>query len=341
MTDGLLGMALARVADRLAVAHAAPTPHAVVAAWLTEVTRETGLPITALTETAPEHRGLHVAVLDLPDGASLSLGFCPPLADPWLLLAARSWSERDVLRVDGTPLRIHDVIRFLDSMWRDRDLLRQLVDLCIVRDEIRRRGLTVDDVEIQEATDALRRGMGLTSAEATYRWLEERGLTEGDLEGYGRDHAMIARLRAEVVPPPAVDLRCTAQPAAGDELTVLRARFATRTAATAFSKSAPPIDAPLARLIEGLDLGCLGFEIAVIRRLALPVPARAAAYLGAAIEHAHGDQHWVTVVLAVRPGGDDAHLRDIVEQELFEEWLAQRRARSKIEWYWGKDADAS
>ncbi len=337
MATDALGRALVRVVETLRSLHGESTrPHAVVAA-LDAISGEAGIPIFALSEYGPAHRGTHVALIDLPDGATVSVGLCPPDADPWILLAARSWSERDVLQVDGAPLCIQDVIRYLDSMWRDRNVLKQLVDLGIVRNEIQRRRITVAPADVDSAVDALRRGLGLLGAEATRTWLAERGMQEVDLEAYGADHAAIRKLRSQVIDPREIEELLASHRHVASEIEVLRARFVTRDDARRFASWPPPADAPLSEYRAMAGSRCSRLEIVRLRAASwATIFETTSISVGDVIERPDGDYFTVFVVLAVGEATSEDELRDQIEQLLFSRWLERRRATAKVEWYWGK-----
>ena len=44
----------------------------------------------------------------------------------------------------------------------------------------------------------------------------------------------------------------------------------------------------------------------------------------------------VARVLAFRPAVADDATRAAIEQILFDEWLAERRARANVTWHWGQ-----
>lgn len=331
-----LARTLSLVADTLRRAHESSTPNTDVCASLAAIAAETGTTIGAVTDEGPERQSLHVALVDLADGATISLGFCPAEVEPWILLGSRSWSERDVLSVDGTPLRIQEVIRYLDGIWRDRALRTQLVNLCIVRDEIRRRCIEVADVEIQAAADALRRGLGLCSAEETMRWLDQRGMSVGDFEQCAVDHAMLAKLRTTIVTPADVQRCLEERRALTDELTVMRATFSDPLAARALLEPRDDLTREGLGAAALLERGCASITISRINRSALSEELRGDS-LGVGDRRAvvTDDCTTVWIVLECR-SVDDRACRDAVEQLLFDEWLAERRRSASIEWHWGK-----
>jgi putative peptide maturation system protein len=195
MADDTIRELLPDIADTLTASHARRETPADLSARLAALGRARGIRVTLVSDA-----GSHLVRIERPDGGTLSVGYCPPDAEPWILLGSRSWSEREVLRVDGMPIDVADVIRFFDEMWRDRDILRRLVDVGLIRLECRRLALEVGDDELQDALDAVRRGLGLHTAEVTHAWLRERGLDHAALEAYAHDHALVRKLRDTVVP---------------------------------------------------------------------------------------------------------------------------------------------
>jgi len=117
-----------------------------------------------------------------PEGGTISLGYCPEQAVPWPLRGVQRWSDQHVVRVNGEPLDVETVLGMLDFVWSDSRLLTKLVDTCLIRQELRRRGLKLSDAELQQAMNAFRLQRGLGSVEDTRRWLAERGLSLERLE---------------------------------------------------------------------------------------------------------------------------------------------------------------
>src|SRR4029434_5334933 len=112
----------------------------------------------------------------------LSLGLSPDRAVPWPLRGAQHAREKEIVRVNQWRLRVEDVMTFLDFIWKDTGLIRQLVDQALIASEVARRALEPSDAELKGAMDGFRRENGLLTVAATLRWLEDRGMTQAALE---------------------------------------------------------------------------------------------------------------------------------------------------------------
>jgi hypothetical protein len=49
----------------------------------------------------------------------VSLSFCPDEELPWPLRGVGRWSDKDLVRVNNTLLRVEDAIAFLDFIWNE------------------------------------------------------------------------------------------------------------------------------------------------------------------------------------------------------------------------------
>jgi putative peptide maturation system protein len=238
----------------------------------------------------------------------------------------------EVVRVDGTALQVSDVIRCLDGMWRDREVVRRLVELCLIRLDSRRLSVEVRDDDVQDAMDALRRGLGLHSVEATHAWLAERGLDHDALETWAMDHALVRKVRDLIVGQDVVDHHCRRHATVRQELTLLHARFRSRSDADAAFGGLDVVAAPFALL----DRGCHEVRVVKIRQPALPRALRHRALsVGDIVDHTDADDWIKTAVVDVRELPVDERTRDDVATLLFEEYLTQRLATAHIEWCWG------
>jgi putative peptide maturation system protein len=285
------------------------------------------------------------ALLRLPGDGTLSLGFCPERAVPWPLRGAYHSREEEIVRVDQWRLTLLDVMTFLDFIWKDTGLIRQLVDQALIATEAARRALEPTDAELQDAMDEFRQAHGLITVAATVRWLDERGLTQAALEQKVAERLRRSLLRERIAGPGVEDYferrgddfdtvsvaRLTLPDEAGAREVFAAVRQGTITfldaAQQAFLASDPrpgqslfvrlrraDLAAPQAELLFGLQPG----------EIAPPT--------------ASGGGFEIVQVLGSEPARLDDATRERIKDVLFAAWLDTRRSEADIEWFWGDAA---
>jgi putative peptide maturation system protein len=307
-----------------------------------------GARVTLCFEREAHGNAFHYdAVLDEPEGAT-TLRHAADRGLPFVLRGAERLTDRDLVRVDAQVLKVRDAIALLDFVWGERPLIERILDVCVIEAELERAPVQLEDAAVQAAMDGLRAARGLHSAAATERWLAERGMTHEAFERHACDQAAILALRERV-----------AAAAGGVE-----ARFAERAASGAYDV------ATIARLVVADDargrafveevaaagLDFLAATAAWAERFGDPAPAPAGARAPRLVERVtraalpgvfdsgtggalrilrSGSAFHIVHVFATRTAILDAATRDLVAEELFAGWLAERRAAASIEWNWG------
>ncbi|GAA4212203.1 TIGR04500 family putative peptide maturation system protein [Microbispora amethystogenes] len=303
-------------------------------------------------------------LITAPDG-TVSVAFAPARAVPWPLRGSQGAGEQVVVRVDGVDVRMEQAMAVLDGLWGDSSLAARLVNAALVEQELEREPVELSAEELQEAMDAFRRARGLLTVRATRDWMAERGLDHASLETIVHQEAAIARLRRRVAADGAAG-RFAADRDGHDRLSVLRLRYphleAARTAARRLRNGARPgigrpgIErpgsgplVPIAGKDAGKDVGEARAEIfakaaeeafeygadvrpALVYRRELGPEAAGA---GAGDVLGGGPEPLVTCVLEVRPAVLDDETRRAIENRIFDDWLARRRAEASVEWMWG------
>jgi putative peptide maturation system protein len=296
--------------------------------------------IRLLWQREPYDGSLHYDILLTgPGPGTTSLSYCPDRALPWPLIDGQRASERTLLRVDGIPVEIDEVLAHLDAPRADT-LVDRLVTGALIRQQLAADPAKVTSAELQDAMDAFRRARGLLTRTATQAWLTRRGWTHADLEKLVATEAAVQRLRTRVVAGRIEtyfadhrDGLCTAR--------IWRVAF--RHARDAdHAAAAIQADADVQSVLEdafarGADIGP-GGRFDVVRRDEL-TDAMATAVFGAPPgttlgPFTDGDRHELVRVLAVRPAVLDADTARLIEQRLFAHWLERRVARARVEWFW-------
>ncbi|MCT9929249.1 TIGR04500 family putative peptide maturation system protein [Planotetraspora sp. A-T 1434] len=297
--------------------------------------------LRGLREAYPDHRfrlvwqreahdaSLHYDLLiTRPDRSTLSLSHCPDRGLPWPLRGARAASgNMALLRVNGISMELDRVVAALDFVWDELRLADRLVAACLLEQELQEAPITLSDAELQEAMNAFRRAKGLTTAEATYAWMERHSLSHSALEDMVAGEAAVARLR-ERVTADKVEAHFARHRADHDTARVVRLGFpdeaSARTAASALRHAA-------GSFYELAERGGVEAAFIEVRRADAPAevfdarPGTVAGPFGATLFK----------VIEVRTATLDEATRKAVQKTLFDEWIEERRAASKVEWFWG------
>ena len=281
------------------------------------------------------------AVIDLPDGAVV-IRCCPDRGAPFILRGAERMGDRELVRVDDEVLPVSQAIALLDFVWRERPVMRRLLDVCIIQAALRVNPVELRDDQVQAALDAIRVANGLHEAEATVRWMNERGMTHEALEAYAVDQAQIRALRDRIVGA-----------AVPPHFAAHRAEYDSATLAAVALSDDPSHCALIERaMTDGMDLtALLGLAVAAgyaptrdapviarVRRRELTGALRAAVFEASAgrLRVVREPQRITVVhVFAVDAAELDDATAELISAELFEGWLAQRRGQARIEWNWG------
>lgn len=286
------------------------------------------------------------------------VGFAPAGSPPWPLRGSHSPTEQDVVRVNGTVLRMQQAMTWLDGLWKRPRLLRRLVDLCLVEEELAAREDAVDaeinDALLQRRMDEFRLRRGLACAADTHRWLADHGMTHHLLE-----QRLLGQLRFEVLREQVVgaeaDQVLHEAPDAVDTLAVALLLSPDPDLCAAVhalcSDGGLPLESAAGRLARGAarSPGAAGtagtarvsFRRQVRHSAAGPVAALfpdTVAEGTVTLPYREDDGYAVAQKLApaVRSADTEANraaLRDL----LFDRWLAERRRVADVEWYWGRE----
>jgi putative peptide maturation system protein len=279
------------------------------------------------------------------DRATISMSYCPDRALPWPLRGVHRFSEANILQVNGRMLTMEEAVTHLDALWNEAPLMQRMVDACLIREELERQPIEIGDDELQDGMDALRRRHRLYTADETADWLSGRGMTHEEFEQLVLGTLRCRKLRARVALQ-GVDPFFEARRDELDVAVVARLECSGEDRAhrvlDAVTGGAAFVDVVARHVVAaGTRERC---EIASLRRRDARDEVDRAAFrasVGDAIGPARcGDVYVVANVLSLRRAELDRDTRDVIEQIVFEEWLAERRRAAQITWHWGRPADA-
>jgi putative peptide maturation system protein len=284
-------------------------------------------------------------LLDLTGGGTASLSYSPDRALPWPLRGIQRWSEKALVRVNDRVLMMDEAIPLLDFIWDEAPVMKRMVYSCIIKEELARRPVELEDGELQRAMDEFRRERKLFSAGETRRWMERHGMTHEKLERLVADSTLIGKLRDRItegrVEPYFEEHRCDL-----DAVTVARIDFSgTEDAMTALamiregsigfytlaerhlSSSVMPAASRSLEIIAAIRRGQIPADFTDAIFMAKPGEVVGPFRLGATTA--------ILRILSVDPARLDEPTRDLVKHFLFEQWLEKRRGESVVDWCWG------
>jgi putative peptide maturation system protein len=304
------------------------------------------LQIDLLVEEMAFDHSVHYDALLRPSGeGTVSLSYCPERAVPWPLRGVHRTNEADLVRVNSNLLQVDAAMACLDFIWDEAPIIEQLVNLCLIHEELEREPISLSDAELQEAMNKFRSAKKLFKAEDTLHWLERHGMTHEKLERYVAETAIVPKLRDRIAAGQ-VEQYFRRHSTAFDAVKIARLEVSEETLAN-----------DLARQIRS---GALGFFEAAERIFSNPQERGAPpdASLFATIERRQAepalrDQLFAATpgqlvgpvrvetgcvlirVLAIVPAELNDRTSAAIKELLFNDWLAERRQAAHIEWCWG------
>lgn len=242
--------------------------------------------------------------------------------------------------------RLPDAVVTLDTLTRSPELsllLRHAVEQAVIRhlvtSECTRRGLTASTEELQAAADVWRKSKRLHRADATHEWLSSNGFSVDDLESEVRFSVLLNKLR-EHLARPQVEQYFHEHKAAYDAVVVGQIVVETQSQASEILAQLQEDEADFESLarkhsIDRNTAPAGGFVGAISRGARPPeidsklFSARAGDVLGP-FETAG---RWTLIkVLEIQPARLDDATRIRIADQIFSEWLGERRSHSKVEW---------
>ena len=276
---------------------------------------------------------------------TVSLSFCPDRALPWPMRGVHRWSETDLVRVNNTTLKVEQAIACLDFIWDEARIINRLLNVCLIQEVLDKDPIDLSDAELQLAMDGFRRVHKLYKPEDTYLWMEQHGMTQEQLEYFVADEAIVAKLRDRITADRVEDYfaehRADFDTAFIAQVQFSDAESAHRTYEQVQSGEVDFYEAAQCRFLAAVERsGHPPSDIfAVVQRGQVPTELGAAVFAAASGEVMGPIRteagYAIVHVLSVTPTHLDERTRNAIKKMLFEEWLAERRQRATIEWYWG------
>ncbi|GAA3109524.1 TIGR04500 family putative peptide maturation system protein [Streptosporangium carneum] len=269
-------------------------------------------------------------ILDHPDGGAVALTAPAEDGVPWTVEHSTHWAASKVLAVDGQELSVQTALLTLRALaGRDRTVHDDLIDHCV---------LTLasweepdpSPEELQRASDDFRRRRGLHSRADMLRWLEEVGLTSA---AYDNHLYSLARMRG---------FRTRTEAESAEAYFEEHAAEFDRVSAVWAVGPEPPLaelaghDDPFAAIAGAVARPVGEIVVHVADRVAaeVPAPLREAGEGDAVGPVPYRDGFLFGAVRRRRLASPDPDTLAAAGRAAFSAFLADRRAKAKVEWYW-------
>ncbi|GAA3442875.1 TIGR04500 family putative peptide maturation system protein [Planomonospora venezuelensis] len=299
-----------------------------------------------------ERPGTPVVDFDLliedPEGGTVALTAQADDGVPWLVDHSTHWAAGQLVTVDEVHLSVAQALTMIRSLSRrDTTPHDEIVDQCLILNEVQRDDGPVPDEDLQAAADEFRRGRGLHDRAATLAWLEETGMTPQQFEAYiggiARRRGFRRRKEAELGPA-----RLAARPEAFDRVRAVWITGSERAVAagaallreTAGDRAGAPGGTAGAEGSLGAALAALaaggGIETTLAERFAFELPGPLGEAAGGTVVGpvAQGGTFLAGTVLERTAASPDGPTLAAAGRVAFAEWLAERRGQASIEWHW-------
>jgi putative peptide maturation system protein len=274
------------------------------------------------------------------------IAHCPDLGAPWAMRGVQRHSEADLVKVDGTMVRVDQAIQLMDFLWDDVHMANGLVDASLLQQAYEEHQIHVSDDDLQAAMDDFRRRRGLRTREQTLDWLHRHGTTQERLEFFVADRARRDLLRDRVTRD-GLEAWFEAHREALASVVLAVVEMADGAQAQALRDRAGDTEAGLFRAACDRLVGLAGSAashgqelLQVRRRWELPAALAREAFsrpMGTVIGPVEDDGVFrVACVIARHAAVLDDETHEHARRRMFDAWLDERRRRATIEWYWGR-----
>lgn len=248
------------------------------------------------------------------------------------------YSEANVVQVNGRTMTMEEAVVFLDVIWNKAPLMEQMLNTCLVKAELEKNPINNTDEELQIAMDCFRFEHGLLCASETSAWLEMRGMTHDSLEHLVEGNLCYMKLKTRI--------------AEGKIETYFDSHQELLRTAMIARISCPDKEYSLKlandmrgvdfyrdledRIAAGENLKC---RISSISEDELSVNDRASVFNGArgdVLSLPIDETHCVVRIISLEAACLDQKTEEVIVNNLFEEWLREKREVAQITWHWGQ-----
>ena len=282
-------------------------------------------------------------LIDDPEGGTVALTWQPNRTDPWALEHGDHWAANFVLSVViGQDRQFvtnqHALTALRFTADRYPNLMQQLVDGALLALEVQRERPEMPAEELQQTADEMRRVLGLHTAEATRRWMEQMQITPKRFRGIVSDELMVAKVKERIVAPEVeryfAEHRADFERVRYSRATMPHSEAARELASNARADGLLGTAAAQLLSIASSQRSVLSLAIAEAAACELPAPLRDAASGDGVGPFLENGASVVAQVLTRTPALLDEQTRKMVSARVLREWLDRRAAEATIRWHW-------
>jgi putative peptide maturation system protein len=215
------------------------------------------------------------------------------------------------------------------------DLMASMVNQIILSEVVSQEDVAVTVEELQEAADRFRQSKGLLSAAAMRQWLEDMRLSQVAFEEM-LEMTVKTRKVKERVTAERLDAYFESHRQEYDQVQLFEVKVATEELAAQLMNQAQEIGLLVATQKMLADSSLSGLEGTLTTRYADTLPSDLHSsppgkIIGPYIEN---KQYVVAQVYSRQPAQLTGQTLDAVQEAVYQEWLAQKRAAATIRWHW-------
>jgi putative peptide maturation system protein len=306
--------------------------------------RHPNINMDLLFQEEPYDRTIHYDLLlhEVGEG-SVSLSFCPEHTLPWPLRGAHSSREQDLVKVNELLITVGDAIAQIDFIWNEQALATQIINQGLIFQELQENPIDLTDAELQAAMNDFRILHKLFTASTTQQWMKERGLTHDRFEVLVQDYASVAKLRKQVTAE-SVKAYFQQHQSTFESAQVAYVILSDWQSTQIMFES---ITQQKVSFFAALEIQLASNSKHIIEQSLLershyqdwPFPKDAvfaSASIGEVLDPVKTEKGFALIKVIDRIAATLTPDIEIVIQDLlFQEWLASKRQEASVEWYWG------
>ncbi len=293
--------------------------------------------------------------LDIPEyqvlvrvsGGTFSLSYVPDADTPWLVRTAEDPGENVLLVVGQQPITFQNAFHWMRLSGRLDDFFCRMIDAALVRQLCGELELSITDEELQKGVDAFRAEQRLWTREDTAAWLESNNMRVADLEELVARLLILERARGTVTQDAAKEY-FKEREGDFDRFLLIEAHFADNARLQCFRAEFEKEPCAWSSLLRRYAQICGAGEMELAprwyRRRDLPKTiahaVRTASTGGVLVPVKDSDGLSVVLVFDHQVAAATPKLMEEIRDELFANWLAERKKDIEVTWYWGAEQAA-
>ncbi len=275
-------------------------------------------------------------LLSHPDNGTIVMAWQGDDEMPWTVCHSDHSAANFVVSINDQHLSVQQALLLLRMSANGHpDLMASMVNQIILSEVVSQEDVAVTVEELQEAADRFRQSKGLLSAAAMRQWLEDMRLSQVAFEEM-LEMTVKTRKVKERVTAERLDAYFESHRQEYDQVQLFEVKVATEELAAQLMNQAQEIGLLVATQKMLADSSLSGLEGTLTTRYADTLPSDLHSsppgkIIGPYIEN---KQYVVAQVYSRQPAQLTGQTLDAVQEAVYQEWLAQKRAAATIRWHW-------